>query len=106
MNRALLFALIFAGVLIAGSAVYRFGTRDSSEAKPVLSDNQEKIVLPVESPSAVQSAVTTPSAVSAAPDTDEDIPKPASASRQNFESEEDTNDSDDSVTIEVEPEEE
>jgi hypothetical protein len=94
MNRTLL--AILCGVLLVSAFVYEW-TRTTTPPETAIEIPWEPVN--VAAPASVESSVP------AIPDTDE-APVPKSVNQQKFESADETEDTADGVTIEVEPEEE
>lgn len=103
MNRVTL--LLFGGILILGLIGYWMSGREKADEYTATSPEVTKEYNTPEKE--MPKTETTP--VSPQTDTladEEDMPKPVSENQKKFESEEDTPDTDDSVTVEVELEEE
>lgn len=113
VRTSLRFFAIFGGLAFLIAVGYWLMNRDIKEA-PIFVPEIERSAVPAPEPRTAvttptpQSVTTTPTETIPTVTTDdtEDAPKPVSASRQKFESEDEMSDTDDSVTIEVEPEEE
>jgi hypothetical protein len=105
------FFAIFSGLVLLIAVGYWVMNRDTKEARIFVPETQKQTVSvpgqkadPITPPP--ESITTSPAETKPAVTDDENMPKPTNTGRMKFESEDEVDNTDDSITIEVEPEEE